>query len=272
MPRKRRRRRRQHREYTDCVLYARYSPRPNAADSLSNETQLKALRQLAAQRGWKILAEKSDRALTGTTTARRQGFAEAVELACQNRAVLVVYALSRFARSVRDTEDVSERLNRAGAGLASATEHFDTTSAMGNAMFLMMAVFAQLEAEVISERTADAMRSQQEEGLRMTRVDCLPYGWKLDVNGPTIHRERKQEDGTVKVTDLPARMIPDPDEQRILNFIRVAHVECGWGAKRILANLIAGQVPCRGKRWHLKTLRRLLKKELLREKAKRVFG
>ena len=42
----------------------------------------------------------------------RKGLQDALKLACQRKAALVVYSLSRLARSTRDAIDISERLER----------------------------------------------------------------------------------------------------------------------------------------------------------------
>jgi hypothetical protein len=57
----------------------------------------------------------------------RPGLSEALDDVCRQRAVLVVQSLSRLSRSVRDTLTISERLDKAGANLASLSESIDTT-------------------------------------------------------------------------------------------------------------------------------------------------
>ena len=70
-----------------------------------------------------------DAGISGKRADNRPGLIAALDSACQARGVLVVYSLSRLARSVRDTLDIAERLERAGADLVSLSEQIDTTSA-----------------------------------------------------------------------------------------------------------------------------------------------
>ncbi|MCH8851463.1 MAG: recombinase family protein [Planctomycetes bacterium] len=70
-----------------------------------------------------------DAGLSGSRADNRPGLQRAVNTACKRKAALVVYSLSRLARSTRDALMLAERLNKAGADLVSLTESIDTTSA-----------------------------------------------------------------------------------------------------------------------------------------------
>ena len=103
------------------------------------------------------------------TSASREGGAKA-------GGALVVYSLSRLARSTKDTIAIAEQLDRAGADLVGLSERIDTTSAAGRMVFRMLAVLAEFERDLVSERTATAMaqkRSKQE------RVGTIPFGFTL---------------------------------------------------------------------------------------------
>src|SRR5947209_7609124 len=85
----------------------------------------------------------------------------------------------------------------------------------------------------------------------MGRVDKCPYGKMPDPNGPTIEgRDGKRR---------PARLIEHPGELAILEQVYQKAAE-GMGARAITTWLNAQNIPCRGNRWHLTTVRRLLMK------------
>ena len=92
------------------------------------------------------------------TTARLQS---AIEEACKTKSALVVYSLSRLARSTKDTIAIGEQLDKAGADLVSLSEKIDTTSAAGKMIFRMLAVMADFEKDQISERTKMATRQRR---------------------------------------------------------------------------------------------------------------
>ena len=91
----------------------------------------------------------------------------------------------------------------------------------------------------------------------MGRMDRCPYGKMPDWNGPML-KKIDQQTGKV-VSNLPARLIDNADELAVLEQIRQKSAE-GLGARAIVTWLNGQAIPCRGQRWHLTTVRRLLKK------------
>jgi site-specific DNA recombinase len=101
---------------------------------------------------------------------------------------LIVYSLSRLARSVKDTLEIAGRLERAGADLVNLSERIDTTTAAGRMVFRMLAVLAEFERDLCSERTKSAL------GLKKRRGECVgqvPYGWRRE--GPLLVAHSKEQ-------------------------------------------------------------------------------
>lgn len=110
-----------------------------------------------------------DHGVSGTTeAASRPGFS-----ACLARLrpgdTLVVYSLSRLGRSMLDVMTTVQTLNAAGIVVRSVTEPFDTGSPMGRAMAGMLAVFSQLERDLISERTKAGLAAAKSRGKKLGR-------------------------------------------------------------------------------------------------------
>ena len=122
--------------------------------------------------------------LSGSRATNRPGLQAALREVCAANGALVVYSLSRVARSVRDTLDIAGRLEKAGADLVSLSEHIDTTSAAGKMMFRMLAVLAEFERDLVSERTVAAMQHKRGRRERISRY--LPFGYDLGDNGRTL--------------------------------------------------------------------------------------
>lgn len=76
---------------------------------------------------------------------------------------LVVWKLDRLGRTLTGVLEMIEKLSRDGIALVSITEHFDTTSPMGKAFLQIALVFAELERNMISERTKAGMAARKAE-------------------------------------------------------------------------------------------------------------
>jgi site-specific DNA recombinase len=234
---------------TMAVIYARFSPRPNAAESESVEMQLERCRAYCTGQGYTVAAEHFDKDLSGGRADNRPGLQAALKAACERRAVLVVYSLSRLARNTKDALALAERLQRCRADLAAVREQIDTHSPMGRFIFVILAALAELEREQIRDRTSDAMQRHQATGRRMSRLDRAPYGWQPDEAGP----RRTGKDGQ----ERPARLIPHPEEQAIIGRIQKLCAE-GLGLRQIARALDEAGLSCRGCRWHHSTIKAIL--------------
>jgi DNA invertase Pin-like site-specific DNA recombinase len=96
--------------------------------------------------------------------------------ACRLPGALLVYSLSRLARSTRDAIDIADQLHRVGADLVSLTERIDTAAAACKMLFRLLAVLAEFERSVVSERTSAALAHKRSKG---ERVGTIPCGWRL---------------------------------------------------------------------------------------------
>ncbi|WP_210480974.1 recombinase family protein [Naasia sp. SYSU D00948] len=88
--------------------------------------------------------------------------------------VLAVWRFDRLARNTRHLLELLDDLGEQGVGFRSLTEAVDTTSAMGKAMTVIIAAFAELERNVIVERTRaglEAARAQGRVGGRPRALD-----------------------------------------------------------------------------------------------------
>ena len=120
---------------------------------------------------------------------------------CRKGSALIVYSLSRLARSTKDTIEISEWLTKSGADLVSLSEKIDTTSAAGKMVFRMLAVLAEFERDQIAERTTTAMQFKKAQG---ERVGAVPYGYALDTNGVDLHPDPAEQDVIAQAKELHA--------------------------------------------------------------------
>lgn len=119
------------------------------------DAQLDALRADGCARVW---VEKA----SGATTARPElgQLLDRLEVGD----VLVVWKLDRLARSTRDLLAIVDGLRERGAGLRSLTEIIDTTSAGGAFIMTVFAALAELERDLIRERTHAGLTAARSRG------------------------------------------------------------------------------------------------------------
>lgn len=95
----------------------------------------------------------------------------------------------------------------------SLSERIDTTTAAGKMVFRMLAVLAEFERDLVSERTTAALAHKASRG---ERVGEIPFGWTLGADGVTLAE--------------------NPAEQAILADIHALRAD-GWTYRAIAAEL-----------------------------------
>jgi DNA invertase Pin-like site-specific DNA recombinase len=103
------------------------------------ETQLLDLRQMAAQRGYEIVQEYTDR-ISGTK-AKRPGLDQMMADARRGRFdVVLVWASDRIARSVKHFLDILDELCRLNIEYVSFRENIDPGGPLGRAIVIIIGV------------------------------------------------------------------------------------------------------------------------------------
>ncbi len=172
-----------------ATLYIRVSTVGQVQDGVSMAAQEARLRSWAAAQGYEVLNIYRDAGISGKSMANRPGLQKALEEVCTTKGVLAAYSLSRLGRSVRDMLCLAERLQRAGADLASVTEAVDTTTAAGKMVFTMLAVLAEFERQQLSERTRMALEHKRHRGEKLG--GSRPYGYQVR-NGKLVPDDHEQ--------------------------------------------------------------------------------
>lgn len=155
--------------------YVRVSTSAQAEEGVSLEAQQEKIRQYCLLHGLRLEGLYTDAGISGRRAANRPSLQAAMKAATEAKAALVVYSLSRFARSTRDALDLAERLSEAGARLVSISENVDTQSAMGEFFFTLMAALARLESSQVSERTRMALGHLRSQGKRISGRPPIGY-------------------------------------------------------------------------------------------------
>jgi putative DNA-invertase from lambdoid prophage Rac len=144
-------------------LYARVSTQ----DQQTLPMQNRAMREYAARRGWTIAMQVKE---VGSGAAQRQRREELLEAARRREIdVVVVWRLDRWGRSVTDLLATLQELEHLSVGFVSLTEALDLTTPAGRAMAALLAVFAEFEREILSERVRAGLAHARQNGRRLGR-------------------------------------------------------------------------------------------------------
>ena len=145
------------------ALYARVSTEDQHPDA-----QLAPLRDYAHRRGTEAI-EFVDHGVSGRRSSRPD--LGRMLKAARRREVdaVVVVRLDRLARSLAHMAQLGEEFQQLGVELVSLTEGIDTSTPTGRALFGMCGVFAQLEADLVRERTRAGLDAARRRGKKLGR-------------------------------------------------------------------------------------------------------
>jgi len=161
-----------------CALYARIS-----TNDQHLENQLLDLRKLAAQRGFEVVREYTDRGISGSK-AKRPGLDAMMADARRGEfTIVLVAAFDRIARSTKNFLEIVDELNELGIEFISAREAIDTSGPMGRMFITLVGSIAELERSLIVERIKAGMRRARMEGQRLGRAP-------LDIDHDALVRDR----------------------------------------------------------------------------------
>ncbi len=214
----------------EAVGYIRVSTDEQVRNGVSLDAQTASIQVWAQSLNIALLRIIEDAGISGTGIRQRPGLQQALQVACEKKAVLVVYSLSRLSRSTKDTLQIAERLDKAGADLVSLSERIDTTCAAGKMIFRLMAVLNEFERDQVAERTAAVLQHKK---ARLEAYSPTPYGYSRE-GGNLIFEEA---------------------EQKVLQKIRKMRGN-GFSLRKIADALNRGGVPAKnGGRWYASTVR-----------------
>lgn len=224
-----------------AILYARFSPRPKAAECESCESQLVDLRAYCKRNGWEVAGEYSDKALSGGNDWEdRPGMFDAAT-ACKRGMLFVV---RNFHRLFRDTEKAlvfKSMIERKGCRIYSATEESACdNSPIGNLVATIFLAIAEYDRAITRARTRAKMREHQANGRAMSKQ--APYGMMAD-------------------PAAPGRWVANPIETTAIETIRVLWSK-GQTLRGIARTLTERKLGMRGGRpWNHVQVGRILRRE-----------
>jgi putative DNA-invertase from lambdoid prophage Rac len=143
-------------------IYARISTH----DQQTLPLQVKAMRQYARRRSWKVVKAVED---VGSGASERPQREELIKAARRRQIdAILVWRLDRWGRSLLDLIGSLQELSTLGVGFVSLCEALDLTTPSGRALAGMLAVFAEFEREILRERV--------KAGIAQARARGQPHG------------------------------------------------------------------------------------------------
>ena len=218
------------------IAYTRVSSEEQRSNS-SLEHQYQRICQFAAV-NHEVVDHFTD-VLTASGKRRRPGFEKALKMIYSGEADgIVCFKLDRFARNALEGLTTIHELSKRGKCFLIVDLQLDTSSPMGAFMLTVLLAFAQLEREIISERTQSGRRSRVEKGLYAHGHP--PYGWIASGK----------------------RLVKCPLEQTVRSYIFRSAAR-GESSERIASTLNHWRIPSkRGGKWSGTVIRDILRRPL----------
>lgn len=213
-----------------AVGYIRVSTEGQAVDGVSLEAQQSKIQAWCLANDFQLSDCYVDAGISGSRADNRPELQHAIDRVVASSQALVVYSLSRLARSTKDTILISEKLDKAGCDLVSLSEKIDTTSAAGKMVFRMLAVLAEFERDLISERTIVALAHKRAQGKR---VGGIPFGWDIHSDGQTLVEVPEEQDALSQIQELHSQGCSLRQIARALQDknVRTKSGRASWSAK-----------------------------------------
>ena len=119
-----------------------------------------------------------DEGFSGATTKRPKLQKLINEVRNNNIKMVICYRLDRISRNVSDFANLKKEFDMYDVAFISIKDNFDTTTPTGNAMMMIVSVFAQLERDTIAERIRDNMHELAKSGRWLGGI--TPTGYKSE--------------------------------------------------------------------------------------------
>lgn len=180
------------------AAYARVST--NSEEQLTSyEAQVKHYTEYIKSRAltdhWQFVDVYTDRGITGTSTAKREGFNRMMQDALAGKIDLIITkSVSRFARNTVDTLTAIRRLKEHGVEVYFEEQNIYTLDGKGELLLTIMSSIAQEESRNISENVTWGIRKRFADG----KVS-MPYKRFMGY--------RRGEDGAPEIVEAEAKIV-----------------------------------------------------------------
>lgn len=181
------------------IGYIRVSTDEQAREGVSLENQRDKIAAYCSLNDMVLLETITDEGISAKNL-NRDGMKTLISLAKQGKIdAVIVYKLDRLSRSVKDTIELVELFEKHKIAFHSIVDHIDTKTATGRFFLNIMSSLAQMERELIGERTKDALSHKIVKG---ERVGHVPFGYVLDRDGKTLLENPREQEAIRLISEL----------------------------------------------------------------------
>jgi len=160
------------------VGYIRVSTDEQAKNGVSLDAQRAKIEAYAQLKDMNLIDIITDSGISAKNL-NRQGMQRILAM-CEKKEIdaIVVMKLDRMFRNTIDALQTTQMFDRLGISFHSINESIDTQSALGKFFFTLMSSIAEMERNIISERTKTALQHKKANGEKCG--GSIPYGCDLD--------------------------------------------------------------------------------------------
>jgi DNA invertase Pin-like site-specific DNA recombinase len=155
---------------TKVFLYARTS---TEEQTNGMESQTEMLKAEAEKRGWGDVSIIREHA-SGKSLARRHLLQDALRQLDASGGILATTKIDRLSRSMLDYASLLERSRKKGWAIISLDLQLDTSTAVGQCIAHVLCSFAQMERQLISERTKAGLAVVKSRGVQLGHKSTVP--------------------------------------------------------------------------------------------------
>ena len=146
-----------------AAIYVRVSTVEQETDLQEHE-----LKEYCERRGWNYVVYR-DKGQSGAKNDRPALTAMMNDLRRRKNYVVVVWALDRLARSLKQLLTIAEECRAVGVDLVSLKQNVDTTLPAGRLTFQVLGAVAEFEREMLRERVKAGMAQARRSGKHVGR-------------------------------------------------------------------------------------------------------
>lgn len=220
------------------AIYIRVSTEEQVAEGYSISAQREKLKAYCKVQDWHDFKFYIDEGISAKDTNRSQLKQMIQHIEEGHINTVLVYRLDRLTRSVVDLYKLLDVFEKYDCTFKSATEVYDTGSAIGRLFITLVAAMAQWERENLGER----VRMGQIEKARQGQFSAAaPFGFRKENSKLVIHQEEKEI-----LIDIINRVKRGATARQIAKYMNNT-----------------GHNPIRGYQWHIGTILSLLRNPTL---------